>query len=206
MLLSIIPAFFMLIQRNAGIFLISVLYFSIIALKAVPLKHLKIIGLSYLFSISGFLMWNVQRILIENRPYMIIELLPFFTPTKNYMLTVNDIGGIFYPSLLLFPFSLYFTTAILVMLCYYNQLRATGMVMAKVVIIGSARRLRPVMMTASLTAFGLIPLLFATGPGSEIQRPLAIVVIGGLVSSTFLTLILLPILYRQFGEAKGTVQ
>ena len=93
-----------------------------------------------------------------------------------------------------------------VMLCYYNQLRATGMVMAKVVIIGSARRLRPVMMTASLTAFGLIPLLFATGPGSEIQRPLAIVVIGGLVSSTFLTLILLPILYRQFGEAKGTVQ
>ncbi len=51
-----------------------------------------------------------------------------------------------------------------------------------------------------LTAFGLLPMLIATGPGSEIQRPLAIVVIGGLVSSTFLTLIILPILYGIFGE------
>ena len=60
------------------------------------------------------------------------------------------------------------------------------------------RRLRPVLMTASITALGLIPLLLATGPGSEIQRPLAIVVIGGLVSSTLLTLVLLPILHRRF--------
>ena len=56
-------------------------------------------------------------------------------------------------------------------------------------------------MTASITALGLIPLLFASGPGSEIQRPLAIVVIGGLLSSTALTLILLPILYRRFGAS-----
>ncbi len=56
------------------------------------------------------------------------------------------------------------------------------------------------MMTASIAAFGLVPLLFATGPGSEIQRPLAIVVIGGLVSSTMLTLLMLPILYRLFGD------
>lgn len=88
-----------------------------------------------------------------------------------------------------------------VMLSYFNQLRASGMAIAKVVLIGSARRLRPVLMTASITAFGLIPLLFATGPGSEIQRPLAIVVIGGLLTSTLLTLILLPILYRRFAEA-----
>ena len=87
-----------------------------------------------------------------------------------------------------------------VMLSYFNQLRATGMKMAQVVIVGSARRLRPVLMTAGIAAFALIPLLFATGPGSEIQRPLAVVVIGGLVSSTFLTLILLPILYRRFAE------
>ncbi|MGR9071615.1 MAG: efflux RND transporter permease subunit [Gammaproteobacteria bacterium] len=87
-----------------------------------------------------------------------------------------------------------------VMLSYFNQLRATGMDLMQVILVGSARRLRPVMMTASIAAFGLIPLLFATGPGSEIQKPLAIVVIGGLVSSTFLTLILLPILYRKFGE------
>jgi cobalt-zinc-cadmium resistance protein CzcA len=89
-----------------------------------------------------------------------------------------------------------------VMVSYFNQLLVTGMAMAKVVVIGSARRLRPVMMTASIAAFGLIPLLFATGPGSEIQRPLAIVVIGGLVSSTFLTLFLLPILFKRFGLAK----
>jgi heavy metal efflux system protein len=92
-----------------------------------------------------------------------------------------------------------------VMVSYFNQLLVAGMDMAKVVVIGSARRLRPVMMTASIAAFGLIPLLFATGPGSEIQRPLAIVVIGGLVSSTFLTLFLLPILFKRFGLAKEVV-
>ncbi len=91
-----------------------------------------------------------------------------------------------------------------VMVSYFNQLLATGMDIAKVVILGSMRRLRPVLMTASIAAFGLIPLLFATGPGSEIQRPLAIVVIGGLVSSTFLTLFLLPILFKLYGQAKTT--
>jgi hypothetical protein len=55
-------------------------------------------------------------------------------------------------------------------------------------------------MTATIAAFGLVPLLFATGPGSEIQKPLAIVVIGGLISSTLLTLVLLPILYERFGN------
>jgi heavy metal efflux system protein len=89
-----------------------------------------------------------------------------------------------------------------VMVSYFNQLCATGMEVSRVVIIGSGRRLRPVLMTASIAAFGLIPLLFASGPGSEIQRPLAIVVTGGLVSSTFLTLILLPILYKLFGQPR----
>ncbi|WFP49377.1 CusA/CzcA family heavy metal efflux RND transporter [Methylomonas sp. EFPC3] len=87
-----------------------------------------------------------------------------------------------------------------VMVSYFNQLCATGMDIARVVVVGSARRLRPVLMTASIAAFGLIPLLFASGPGSEIQRPLAIVVTGGLLSSTLLTLILLPILYKLFGR------
>ncbi len=85
-----------------------------------------------------------------------------------------------------------------VMVSYFNQLRAQGMAVASVVVEGARRRLRPVMMTASITAFGLIPLLFASGPGSEIQKPLAIVVIGGLISSTLLTLIILPLLYRHF--------
>jgi cobalt-zinc-cadmium resistance protein CzcA len=74
-----------------------------------------------------------------------------------------------------------------------------NMAMEEVVIEGARRRLRPVLMTASIAAFGLVPLLFASGPGSEIQRPLAIVVIGGLATATLLTLIILPILYRRFG-------
>jgi cobalt-zinc-cadmium resistance protein CzcA len=82
---------------------------------------------------------------------------------------------------------------------YFNQLRALGKDIADVVVEGSQRRLRPVLMTAGITAFGLVPLLFATGPGAEIQKPLAIVVIGGLATSTLLTLVLLPILYRRFG-------
>jgi cobalt-zinc-cadmium resistance protein CzcA len=88
-----------------------------------------------------------------------------------------------------------------VMVSYFNQLRERGLSLAEVVVQGARRRLRPVLMTASIAAFGLVPLLFATGPGSEIQRPLAIVVIGGLVTSTLLTLFLLPILYRRFGAA-----
>jgi len=86
-----------------------------------------------------------------------------------------------------------------VMVTYFNQLRSEGVAPRDVVIQGAERRLRPVLMTASIAAFGLVPLLFARGPGSEIQRPLAIVVIGGLISATALTLILLPILYQRFG-------
>ena len=89
---------------------------------------------------------------------------------------------------------------------YFNQLQSEGMNPVDVVVQGAKRRLRPVLMTASITAFGLIPLLFATGPGSEIQRPLAIVVIGGLLSSTLLTLVLLPILYRRFAFPRAMVQ
>lgn len=87
-----------------------------------------------------------------------------------------------------------------VMVSYFNQLLAQGLGMRDVVRQGAIRRLRPVMMTATIAAFGLVPLLFASGPGSEIQRPLAIVVIGGLVSATLLTLILLPVLFERFGR------
>ncbi len=85
-----------------------------------------------------------------------------------------------------------------VMMSHFNHLQAKGLAMSEVVKQGALRRLRPVMMTASTCAFGLLPLLIASGPGSEIQKPLAIVVIGGLISSTLLTLFLLPIIYRQF--------
>jgi cobalt-zinc-cadmium resistance protein CzcA len=85
-----------------------------------------------------------------------------------------------------------------VLVTYYNQLAGLGLAPGRVVREGALRRLRPVLMTASITAFGLIPLLLASGPGSEIQKPLAIVVVGGLFSSTALTLLLLPVLYRRF--------
>jgi len=88
-----------------------------------------------------------------------------------------------------------------VMVSYFNQLLTQGMGLAQVVVEGAKRRLRPVLMTAAISGGGLIPLLFATGPGSEIQKPLAIVVIGGLVSSTVLTLLLLPMLFKRFGLA-----
>ncbi|MBB3954656.1 efflux RND transporter permease subunit [Novosphingobium sediminicola] len=91
----------------------------------------------------------------------------------------------------------------LVMVSYFRQLRDGGMELAQAVRVGARRRLRPVMMTATIAAFGLVPLLFATGPGSEIQKPLAIVVIGGLITSTLLTLVLLPILYERFGETRA---
>lgn len=94
----------------------------------------------------------------------------------------------------------------LVLVSYFNQLLAAGMPIGEVVFEGSMRRLRPVLMTASIAAFGLVPLLYASGPGSEIQKPLAIVVIGGLITSTTLTLILLPILFRRFGVAAGATQ
>jgi cobalt-zinc-cadmium resistance protein CzcA len=67
---------------------------------------------------------------------------------------------------------------------------------------GCAQRFRPVMMTATVAMLGLVPFLFATGPGAEVQRPLAIVVIGGLITSTLLTLIVVPTLYRKFEESR----
>ena len=85
-----------------------------------------------------------------------------------------------------------------VMLNYFNSLKHSVKNSLELVTVGSIRRLRPVLMTAFIAALGLIPMLFATGPGSEIQKPLAIVIINGLVSSTFLTLVLLPILYQRF--------
>ncbi len=87
-----------------------------------------------------------------------------------------------------------------VLVSYIRKLRTGGMEMAEAVRQGASMRFRPVMMTATIAALGLVPFLFATGPGSEVQRPLAIVVIGGLVSSTLLTLIVLPAIYRFFDD------
>ncbi len=83
-----------------------------------------------------------------------------------------------------------------VKIAYINQLRELGMSLDEAVLTGMVLRLRPVLMTAFVAMMALIPLLLVTGPGSEIQRPLATVVIGGLFSSTALILVVMPVLYR----------
>jgi len=90
-----------------------------------------------------------------------------------------------------------------VMVTHFNERLASGESVESAVLNGSERRLRPVLMTALITGLGMIPLLFASGPGSEIQRPLAIVVTGGILTSTLLTLLVLPILFKRFGAAKS---
>lgn len=90
-----------------------------------------------------------------------------------------------------------------VLVSYIRKLRESGMPQREAIVQGTIMRFRPVMMTATVAALGLVPFLFATGPGSEVQRPLAVVVIGGLITSTLLTLVVVPTLYRLFdGNAK----
>ncbi len=87
-----------------------------------------------------------------------------------------------------------------VLVSYVRSLRESGMAREQAIFEGSRARFRPVMMTATVAALGLVPFLFATGPGAEVQRPLAIVVIGGLISSTLLTLVVIPALYGWFDD------
>jgi cobalt-zinc-cadmium resistance protein CzcA len=86
----------------------------------------------------------------------------------------------------------------MVLVAYLNQLLSEGKSIDEASIEGAKLRLRPVLMTALTTMLGLFPLLIATGTGSEVQRPLATVVISGLFTSTILTLIILPALYKWF--------
>jgi cobalt-zinc-cadmium resistance protein CzcA len=149
------------------------------------------LGLIFLILFSIFRSVRQAALVLSNIPFALIGGVAGLALTGEYLSVPASVG-----------FIALLGIAVLngvVMVTYFNQLRALGRPIAEVVVEGARRRLRPVLMTASIAAFGLVPLLFATGPGSEIQRPLAIVVIGGLVSSTTLTLILLPILYRRFG-------
>jgi cobalt-zinc-cadmium resistance protein CzcA len=87
-----------------------------------------------------------------------------------------------------------------VLVSYIRSLRESGMLLADAIRHGCEQRFRPVMMTATVALLGLVPFLFANGPGSEVQKPLAIVVIGGLMTSTLLTLVVLPVLYGWFDK------
>lgn len=88
----------------------------------------------------------------------------------------------------------------LVLITYINQLRKEGMEIEEAITTGALTRLRPVLMTALVAALGFVPMALATGTGAEVQKPLATVVIGGLISATLLTLLVLPSLYKTFAK------
>ena len=149
------------------------------------------IGLIFLLLFSTFGSVRQALLVLTNIPFALIGGVFALWLTGEYLSVPASVG-----------FIALLGIAVLngvVMVSYFNQLKARGLPMSELVIQGAKRRLRPVLMTASIAAFGLAPLLFASGPGSEIQRPLAIVVIGGLITATLLTLFILPILYRRFG-------
>lgn len=116
-------------------------------------------------------------------------------------------GGIFALSLRAMPFTISAGVGFialsgvavlngLMMVSYFNQLREQGHGVHESVVAGSLTRLRPVLMTALVASLGFVPMALATGAGAEVQRPLATVVIGGIVTSTFLTLLVVPVLYE----------
>jgi cobalt-zinc-cadmium resistance protein CzcA len=149
------------------------------------------IGLIFLLLFSTFRSVRQALLVLTNVPFALIGGVLALWLTGEYLSVPASVG-----------FIALLGIAVLngiVMVSYFNQLRERGLALSEVIIEGARRRLRPVLMTASIAAFGLVPLLFASGPGSEIQRPLAIVVIGGLITATLLTLFVLPILYRRFG-------
>jgi cobalt-zinc-cadmium resistance protein CzcA len=148
------------------------------------------VGLIFLLLFSTFRSVRQALLVLTNIPFALIGGVFALWLTGEYLSVPASVG-----------FIALLGIAVLngvVMVSYFNQLRARGMPISDLVVEGAKRRLRPVLMTASIAAFGLVPLLFASGPGSEIQRPLAIVVIGGLITATLLTLFILPILYRRF--------
>jgi cobalt-zinc-cadmium resistance protein CzcA len=152
------------------------------------------IGLVFMLLFSTFGSMRQALLVLTNIPFALIGGVVALLITGEYLSVPASVG-----------FIALLGIAVLngvVMVTYFNQLRGSGLPLREVVVSGAQRRLRPVLMTASIAAFGLVPLLFASGPGSEIQRPLAIVVIGGLISATALTLILLPILYERFGVGR----
>ncbi len=146
------------------------------------------IGLIFLLLYSSFDSLRQAALIILNLPLALIGGVIALWLTGEYLSVPASIG-----------FINLFGVAVLngiVLVSYMNQLREEGRSLEQAVIVGSLLRLRPVLMTALVALLGLLPLAFAQGIGSEVQRPLAVVVIGGLVSSTLLTLVVLPVLYR----------
>lgn len=145
------------------------------------------IGLIFIMLFSTFRSMRQASLILLNIPFAMIGGVVSLYLSGLYMSVPASVG-----------FITLFGVAVLngvVMVSYFNQLREEGSSILDSVRQGAERRLRPVLMTAMIASLGLLPLLAATGTGSELQKPLAVVVIGGLVTSTLLTLLLLPMLY-----------
>lgn len=146
------------------------------------------IGLIFFLLYSTFNSLRQATLIILNLPFALIGGVVALWLTKEYLSVPASVG-----------FINLFGVAVLngiVLVSYMNKLREDGHSLDDAVTSGALLRLRPVLMTALVALLGLVPLAFANGIGSDVQRPLAIVVIGGLVSSTLLTLIMLPVLYQ----------
>lgn len=148
------------------------------------------IGLIYLLLFASFNSLRQAALIILNVPFALIGGIGGLIVSRQYLSVPASVG-----------FIALFGVAVLngvVLVSYINSLRAEGRSIRDAVYTGTVLRFRPVLMTATVAILGLLPLLFSSGAGSEVQRPLAAVVVGGLLTSTVLTLLLLPALYGWF--------
>lgn len=163
------------------------------AMKRLALIVPLTIVLIFLLLFSSFGSLKQAALIILNVPFALIGGILGLLVSRQYLSVPASVG-----------FIALFGVAVLngvVLVSYINSLRQEGKSVADAVFQGTLLRLRPVLMTATVAILGLLPLLFSSGAGSEVQRPLAAVVVGGLLSSTVLTLLLLPTLYGWFEGA-----
>jgi cobalt-zinc-cadmium resistance protein CzcA len=156
------------------------------------------IGLILLLLFLTFRNIRLALLVISNLPFALIGGIISLWMSGLYLSVPAAVG-----------FIVLFGVAVLngvVLVSHITQLRDEGMGLNEAIEKGCSNRLRPVLMTASIAIFSLIPMLYSTGTGSEIQKPLAIVVVGGLITSTFLTLFLIPSLYGWFENCKEEVE
>jgi cobalt-zinc-cadmium resistance protein CzcA len=148
------------------------------------------VGMIFLLLLYTFRSWRLAFLVIFNLPVALVGGVVALAVAGLYLSVPASVG-----------FIVLFGVAVLngvVLVSHISRLRQEGMPLEEALSKGCRDRLRPVLMTASIAIFSLIPMLYATGPGSEIQRPLVLVVIGGLFTSTVLTLLVIPTLYGWF--------
>ena len=168
------------------------------------MRHLLLVVPLSIFIILGLLYMNFGKM---KYAVLILLNLPFALSGGVFLLWVR---GMYLSVSASIGFVALFGVAVLnglVLIDHINELRKSKQGnLADLIVEGSADRLRPVLMTALVASLGFIPMAFNTGPGSEVQRPLATVVIGGLITSTFLTLMVLPIVYHWMEKRKPGIE